>query len=471
MLKRPTATIAAIGLFMFGTVALMAGCGSGGGGGGGWPQSVSGVAASGAPLVGQVTLRDSSSRDRTTSIAEDGSFSVDVRDMHAPFVLKATGTAEGVHRTLYSFAEKKGTANINPLSTVVVANAAGVDDPATVFDQADAAMLDKLKSGMPGAVATLQTQLKLLLDNFNAAGTNPVTGSVPANGNGLDAVFDNVKFILSGGTLTISNATTGVVLFTAQIDDLEHGQFTGNGGNMPNRGPRPGAPANVTLVCGGDTELIAYWDPVPPVANSVSYDLFYTIKSNVAEEADQGLANHVTSITSPYTLTGLAANTTYYVMVRAIDDGRRSPPSEEVSMMTSTCEVPTTTTTAASTTTTAATTTTTAAASTTTTTAAPTTTTTAVPTTTTTTTTTSTTTTTVSALNGAAIYTAYCSACHATSKRTRTAAQITAAINSNAGGIMNMLQSSSPCSTCHAVPPGTTGPITPAMITAIDAAF
>ena len=133
-LKRAGATITALGLLLIGT--LIAGCGSGGGGDGAGvsPQVVSGVAATGAPLAGQVTLRDSSSvrKDKVTVIANDGSFSIDVADMQGPFILKATGTADGVSRTMFSFADKPGTANINPLSTVAVASAAGVDDPATV---------------------------------------------------------------------------------------------------------------------------------------------------------------------------------------------------------------------------------------------------------------------------------------------------------------------------------------------------
>ncbi|MFY9327913.1 MAG: fibronectin type III domain-containing protein, partial [Georgfuchsia sp.] len=402
LMKRTGARLTAVGLFAtFGTVALIAGCGSGGGGGGGTsPQSsVSGVAAAGAPLVGQLTLRDSSSRDRTTNIAEDGSFSVDVTDLHAPFVLKATGKSEGVSHTLYSFNEKDGTANVNPLSTVVVANAAGVDDPATVFDQPDAATLEKVKSRMHGAVSSLQTQLQPLLSNFNAEHVNPVTDSIPANGEGLDGMFDNVKIKLSAGEVTIRNATTDNHLYSSRVKDLEHGEFTSHHEHMPRHGPRPGAPTNVTLICSGDTELSVFWDAVAPVANSISYDLFYTTKANVADEEDDDdehvRAKRVKNVTSPYTLTGLAANTTYYVMVRAIDDGRRSPPSEEVSMMTSTCETPTTTTT----TTTAAptTTTTTAAPTTTTTTAAPTTTTTTAAPTTTTTTAAPTTTTTTAA--------------------------------------------------------------------------
>ena len=314
LLKRTGATITALGVLTIG--ALIAGCGGSGDSAGVSPQVVSGVAATGAPLAGQVTLRDSSSvrKDKVTVIANDGSFSIDVADMQAPFVLKATGTADGVSRTMFSFADKPGTANINPLSSVVLANAAGVDDPASVFDKPDSATLDKVKSAMPGSVTTLQSKLKPLLDGFSVASTNPVKDPFTADHDGLDGVFDNVKVTLSNGTLTITNATTGAVIFTAQVKDLEHGRFTDNNDDVPKHGLRPVAPTGVKAV-GGDAQVTISWDPV---ANATSYDLFYATRSNVAEEEDHdGVdAKRVRNVTTPFVLKGLAAKTTYFFMVR-----------------------------------------------------------------------------------------------------------------------------------------------------------
>ncbi len=336
-LKRAGATIMAVGLLLIG--ALIAGCGSGGGGGGDGagvsPQAVSGVAATGSPLVGQVTLRDSSSvrKDKVTVIANDGSFSIDVADMQGPFILKATGSADGVSRTMFSFADKPGTVNINPLSTVAVASAAGVDDPATVFDKPDAATLDKIKSGMPGSVNTLKLKLKVLLDGFSVASADPIRDPFTADHTGLDGLFDNVKIVLAKGTLTITNAATGAVIFTAEVRDVASGRFTDNDDDLPKPGPRPAAPTGVTAT-GGDGQVTISWEAV---AGATSYNLFYATKSRVAEEEDgeDADAKQIKNVTSPFVLKGLAANTTYYFMVRALNNHRRSPPSAEVSATTS----------------------------------------------------------------------------------------------------------------------------------------
>lgn len=337
LLKRGGAGITMFGLLLVG--ALIAGCGGGGAGSNGGTgvssQTVSGVAATGAPLVGQVTLRDSSSvrKDKTTVIANDGSFSIDVSDMQAPFLLKAAGTSDGVDRTLYSFADKPGVANINPLSGVALASAAGVDDPASVFDKPDANTLDKVKSGMPAAVATLQTKLQPLLTAFNASNTNPVKDAFTADHTGLDGVFDNVKIVLANGTLTITNATTGALIFSARVKDVEGGNFTDNDNDLPKPGPRPGAPTGVTAT-GGDGQVTVSWDPV---ANATAYDLFYSTRSSVAEDEDSEDAHaaHLKNVTSPFVVTGLSANTTYFFMVRAISGNRRGPPSAAVSATTS----------------------------------------------------------------------------------------------------------------------------------------
>ena len=338
LLKRARATVTALSLVTI--VALVAGCGGGGGGdsAGVSPQVVSGVAATGSPLVGQVTLRDSSSarKDKATVIANDGTFAIDVSDMTAPFLLKASGTADGVDRTLYSFADKPGIANINPLSSVAVANAAGVDDPATVFDKADAATLDKMKSGMPGSVNTLKSKLKVLLDGFSVANTDPVKDPFTADHTGLDGMFDNVKIVIAKGTLTITNATTGAVIFSARVRDIASGHFTDRDDDVPKAGPRPAAPTNVIAV-GGDAQVTISWDPV---ANATSYDLFYTSKPNIAKEEDEDEdddkdAKRVKNVTSPFVLKNLAAATTYSFIVRAINNGRRGPASAEVSATTS----------------------------------------------------------------------------------------------------------------------------------------
>lgn len=343
--------------------ALVAGCGGGGDGAGTNQQGsvstqvVSGVAATGAPLAGEVTLRDASPeyREKVVVIAGDGGFSVDVSDMRAPYVLRAVGAAEGRRHALYSLADAPGIANINPLTSAALANAAGVDDPADVFEGRDPARLERARLGMPAAIAALGLKLRPLMEVFEVAGRDPHRQRFRADHDGLDGMLDSVRIVISGGMLTITNVTSGAVIFSGHLRDFASAYFTSNPEHLPKRGPRLAAPTGVTAL-GGDGQVTISWDPVE---NATSYDLFYMERGAVAaalrlddddeddeeefedEYEDEEEYEHdrnarwIMNVTSPYVLTGLAPDATYGLMVRARDNPRRGPPSAMVFATTS----------------------------------------------------------------------------------------------------------------------------------------
>jgi len=90
---------------------------------------VSGTAAVGAPLVGTVTVKDALGATKgPIAIGTNGAYSVDVTGMTAPFVFRATGTANGETYTVHSIAtaaDANGNINITQLTDLVVANIAG----------------------------------------------------------------------------------------------------------------------------------------------------------------------------------------------------------------------------------------------------------------------------------------------------------------------------------------------------------
>jgi mono/diheme cytochrome c family protein len=220
---------------------MLAGCGTGGSGGGtpsapapASTATVTGVAASGSPLTGTAYLKDSSSpaRELTAVIGDNGIFSFDVSGMQAPFILKATGTANGKDFTLYSFTSSSGTANINPMTNAYLAIAGGVSDSAQIFNNSDPATLRKIADALPAAMSALDTQLLPLLNLYGIIGIDPIAGSYVTNGTGLDAMFDAVDIELSAGVLTVTNRSAGhATIFTAPVDNISSGTFTK--GNMP----------------------------------------------------------------------------------------------------------------------------------------------------------------------------------------------------------------------------------------------
>lgn len=91
-------------------------------------KSISGSAAVGAPLVGTVTVKDALGATKTAPIGTNGAYSIDVTGMTAPFVFRASGTANGQTYVVHSIAtaaDADGKINITQLTDLVVANIAG----------------------------------------------------------------------------------------------------------------------------------------------------------------------------------------------------------------------------------------------------------------------------------------------------------------------------------------------------------
>jgi fibronectin type 3 domain-containing protein len=320
--------------FMFISALSFSLAGCGGGGGDLSSHVVSGVASVGATLSGQVSLKDASTtpQSKTTVIDSDGSYAIDVTGMKAPFILEATGSAGGTSYTLHSYAAGPGTANINPLSEVVVAIAAGVDDPAQIYSNPDAAVLQKIGSDLQSTITTLQAKFQPLLQQYGAGEANPVTGSYKANHAGLDGMFDNVKFAMSKGILTVTDEKTGVVIFIGKFSEFKNWSFPSDPGTLPPPQPAPTAPTGVSAT-GGTGQVTLSWTSV---SNATSYNVYYRTTSGVA--ATNG--TKIAGTTSPYVHTGLTSGTTYYYVVTAVNSAGESVASTQASATTTAAPPP-----------------------------------------------------------------------------------------------------------------------------------
>lgn len=200
---------------------VLTGCG-GGGGGGTTPttQTLSGVAAAGLPVVGYVYLKDSAAHTLGPNpIESDGKFSFNVTNLIAPFYLRAQGSVAGTSYDLYSATTSAGTANINPLTNLAVAAAAGVADPSTVYN--NPALTPITQANLDRAVTDIQTMLAPLLTAYNAM-INPITGAYTANHTGLDAVFDvvSVNINTTTGSVTVANNVTNTTIASGTTTTL-----------------------------------------------------------------------------------------------------------------------------------------------------------------------------------------------------------------------------------------------------------
>ncbi|MEQ1532749.1 MAG: hypothetical protein HOO97_06795 [Sideroxydans sp.] len=206
-------------------VVSLSGCGAGKPlpGSGAIPvDGVTGVAATGAPIFGIVTLKDASTPSKvlTTSTASDGTFIFDTATLKAPFILSVTSNGN----TYYSIAtEGSGITNINPLTTMVVSMAAGGADLKVFYNAWYAQNSMAAVLNLPTADAAAQTTLATVLGQFGVTGSL-INANYVANHTGADAMLDVIGITVSAtGTITLTNIANASVIFTAPAANISSG--------------------------------------------------------------------------------------------------------------------------------------------------------------------------------------------------------------------------------------------------------
>ena len=179
----------------------VAACGGGGGGSTG-PGStaviISGTAAAGAPVVGYVSVRDSSNKPQPVKtnipIEADGNYSVDVTGLTAPYAFLATGTVGGRAVSLYSAAtsaDEGKTINITPFTDLMIRNIA-----ATAVDAylAGGGMANLTTAQLDAQRISLTTQLAPALTAMGLSSSiDLLRATFNADSTGLDRFMDVVK--------------------------------------------------------------------------------------------------------------------------------------------------------------------------------------------------------------------------------------------------------------------------------------
>jgi len=194
-LARLTSAIALSTAFCLGLSA----CGGGGGGddapAAGAPTAaatatVTGVAATGAPIAGQsVRITNANGASATAVTGNDGSFTIRVTEA-APYVLTVTDAAGQVW---YSYAAQAGVANITPLSTLALLQANGSQPLAGLAANWGTVRVEP--AAVLAAAATLNANFQALMQ---AQGLDPRSFNVfntpfVANRSGFDAVLDALR--------------------------------------------------------------------------------------------------------------------------------------------------------------------------------------------------------------------------------------------------------------------------------------
>jgi hypothetical protein len=210
-MRRPGAPALALTAVL---LALLTACG-GGGGSDSTPAPVpdttptaldlAGTAAVGKALAGATISAKCATGTGSATAGADGSYSLRITGGVLPCVLQAvSGTT-----TLHSVAQGTGrsaTANISPLTELVLAQANG-GDAAALFGSFDAAAQAKVSTAaLATATSSVQTALASVVD---IAGVNPFTDALVAatgssTGNALDAKLDSLGSKLGAARMSLA---------------------------------------------------------------------------------------------------------------------------------------------------------------------------------------------------------------------------------------------------------------------------
>ena len=204
------------------TSGLLSACG---GGGDSAPiaaaptATVSGVAATGAAIVaGQVTLNCLSGKTGIATTGNDGSFAVNLTGVTLPCIGRVDyKDILGAAQKLQTFISAAGTANINPVTDLLVASLTG-GKAADAFDKFDPT---KVKGYTPAQVKaatdTVKTFLKTSLgvDTANLPDdlvtTKLVAKAGLTDGDKVDKVLDDLKVKLIAAGIKLNDAADRIV--------------------------------------------------------------------------------------------------------------------------------------------------------------------------------------------------------------------------------------------------------------------
>lgn len=311
-------------------MGLLSGCGSSSSDSGSAAPSVAlgGVAAVGAPIAGgTITVKCAAgSALPTTTTSATGAWQVTITGQTLPCAVQVSGgTINAVLNTVdyHSFATSAGTLNISPITDLVVANLGNAAVPSTWFSGLNGAALNALTvTKVNAALAQVRTGLALAPLND----INPLTVTFnPVSGNGMDDILTALQAALANTNVTLATLRTAAsgANFIAPVG-FNTALSAGYGGTTSGAvvgAVVPNAPTAATASAVSATQINVSWQAV---SGATRYNVYRATAPNVAINATNKVTPLSVTSTAYPDMNGLAAATTYYYKVTALNSAGES---------------------------------------------------------------------------------------------------------------------------------------------------
>ncbi len=261
--------------------------------GGGSGTNLSGTAATGAPIAGNVFAKDANGTEVKVASGVNGSFTLNTTGMTPPFLLKIV-PADG-SPALYSYALANGqTVNITSLTNLALFLASKKGDLASLYSSWNGTAITA--SAISQAAQTVVANFK---SKLTAAGINPtnydvLTAQFNADGTGIDGVMDNLVVAIdpANASFTVKDNNNATVVFNENIDITA---------------PVVTAPQNLTVTATGTTGIAATDATIAAFLNGATATDNVGVVGGVTNDAPTTFSVGVTTVT--FTAKDAAGNT------------------------------------------------------------------------------------------------------------------------------------------------------------------
>jgi pectate lyase len=184
--------------------------------------ALTGFAFGDAPIAGTVSLTDASTpvQERQVATRADGSFSLDVGGLTAPYALRVDWSDHGEASRLYAVTDGAESLDVNPITDLAFAAVIEGADQEVVFSRATDDSRKDSSAKSRALLAALTEELAPLFQLYGV--TNPLV-----DGAAVRALLKDVKVKKKDGIVTITNRDTKGVIYTGPLDDPSSGTFDG----------------------------------------------------------------------------------------------------------------------------------------------------------------------------------------------------------------------------------------------------
>ena len=162
------------------------------------PTTLTGTAATGAPIDGTVYVKDAKGVEKSIATAANGSFTLDVPGMTPPYLLKVTPSSGS---ELYSYASENGqTVNLTPTTNLAMFLAFSKSDLNTLYVGWDGTAVTAAAVKAAEGVVRANLVTEMTAKGLNVASFNLFTTPFSADGTGIDGVMDGLKIAVNPGS-------------------------------------------------------------------------------------------------------------------------------------------------------------------------------------------------------------------------------------------------------------------------------